>query len=116
MLTAAAGTTRPFSVRLGAPATFLPDSPTLYLPVAEQDHPPIDALRALVFREPLERPLTWPFVPHVTIADEIPPERIQAAVIALSTYAAEVSFDRVHLLQESGRVWRPLAEAVFDCS
>src|SRR5437764_4839552 len=112
VLAAAAAGTRPFSIRLGAPATFLPDSPTLYLPVAESDQPPIEALRELVFRDPLERPLRRPFVPHVTIADEIPPERIEAAVAALGTYAAEASFDRVHLLRQSDHVWRPVAEAM----
>ncbi|HEY8202796.1 MAG TPA: 2'-5' RNA ligase family protein [Actinomycetota bacterium] len=113
VLASAAARTQPFRVRLGPPATFLPDSPTLYLPVAETDQPPIEALRALVFRDPLERPLQWPFVPHVTIADEIAPERIEAAVAALGSYTAEASFDRVHLLQESDRVWRPVAGAMF---
>ena len=30
-------------------------------------------LRDRVFREPLARTLTWPFVPHVTLAEEAPP-------------------------------------------
>jgi 2'-5' RNA ligase len=109
---AAAGT-RPFSVRLGAPATFLPDSPTLYLPVPETDRLPVEALRELVFRDPLRRTLRRPFVPHVTIADEVPPERIEAAVAALGSYTAEASFDCVHLLRQSGHVWRAVAGAMF---
>jgi 2'-5' RNA ligase len=113
VLAAAGAATQPFSVRLRPPATFLPDSPTLYLPVAEADRSPIDTLRTLVFRDPLRRALTWPFVPHVTIADDVPPERIKAAVSALGSYAAEVRFDRVHLLRDAEHVWRPVAEAVF---
>src|SRR5439155_23711411 len=66
------------------------------------------------FREPLARPLTWPFVPHVTIADEMEPARIEAAVAALRGYRAVVTFERVHLLEEgAGRDWKPIAAAPF---
>src|SRR5204862_7521114 len=80
--------------------------------------PGVDALQALrerVFREPLARPLTWPFVPHVTVADEMAPERITAAADALAGYRAQVTFERVHVLEEGkGRVWTPLADAAFQ--
>jgi GNAT superfamily N-acetyltransferase len=70
-----------------------------------------------MFTPPLERPLTWAFVPHVTIADEMDPARIAAAVEALAGYRATITFERVHLLEESktdaGRVWRPIADASF---
>jgi 2'-5' RNA ligase len=99
VLRRAAAATRPFTVALGAPATFLPDTPVLYLPV-EAGEEPVHALRAHVFRDPLARPLTWPFVPHVTVADESTPERIAAARLAMAGYAAQVTFHRVHLLQE----------------
>ncbi|MGH2689922.1 MAG: 2'-5' RNA ligase family protein [Actinomycetota bacterium] len=58
ILSAAGRATRPFTVRLGAPRSFLPGSPTVYLPVGDDTRAPVDALRALVFRDPLERPLT----------------------------------------------------------
>jgi 2'-5' RNA ligase/ribosomal protein S18 acetylase RimI-like enzyme len=108
---AAAAATRPFTVGLGPPATFLPDNPVLQLPVSGDD---VIALRDRVFREPLARPLTWPFVAHVTIADEMAPDRLSAGVSALADYRAEVTFDRVHVLQERpGRVWEPIADAAF---
>ena len=110
VLRAAAIATRPFRVSLGTPATFLPDNPVLFLPV-EDGAAAVEALRERVFREPLARPLTWPFVPHVTIADEADLERIVAAQVALAGYRTEVTFDRVHLLQEGpGRVWAPVAD------
>ena len=63
------------------------------------------------------RPLTWPFVPHVTVADEMDPARIAAAVDALAGYRATVTFERVHLLEETktakGRIWKPIADASF---
>lgn len=109
----AASATPPFRVRLGPPGSFLPASPVLHLPVDEADRPAVERLRERVFRGPLERKLSWPFVPHVTLADEVPPERIVAAMQALSAYTAETTFQRVHLLEESGRVWRPVAGAGF---
>lgn len=109
----AAAATRPLTLTLGPPATFLPDSPTLYLPVAGDDGP-VRALRDRVFVDPLARPLTWPFVPHVTLADEAVPERIAAALAALAGYGADVTFERVHLLREGpGRMWSPIADAPF---
>ena len=110
VLRRAAAATRPFTLTLGPPATFLPDNPTLYLSV-EGD---VRSLRDRVFAEPLARPLTWPFVPHVTLADEADPDRIGAALAALADYRVDATFDRVHLLREGpGRVWAPIADAAF---
>lgn len=111
VLRQAGAASRPFTVSLGAPTTFLPHNPTLYLPVSAGEEQVV-ALRERVFREPLARPLTWPYVAHVTVADEADPARIAAAEGALASYRAEVTFERVHILRESpGRVWEPWAEA-----
>lgn len=113
VLRRAAGTTPPLSLTLGPPATFLPDNPVVYLHVGGELGPLI-TLRDAVFVGPLERPLTWPWVPHVTIADEAAPERIAAAVVALRDYVVEATFDSVHLLRETpGRIWQPVANALF---
>jgi 2'-5' RNA ligase/ribosomal protein S18 acetylase RimI-like enzyme len=110
VLRAAAGASRPIEARLGPPTTFLPDNPVLYLPL-EAGAAAVAALRQRVFQDPLARPLTWPFVPHVTVADEADPVRIAAAQVALCDYRAEVTFERVHLLREGpGRVWEPIAD------
>lgn len=112
VLRSAAAGTRPFTAGLGPPATFLPDNPTLYLPVP--DDASVRALRDRVFREPLARTLTWPFVPHVTLADEAEPSRIAAALVALAGYRVDATFSRLHLLREGpGRIWAPIADAVF---
>jgi GNAT superfamily N-acetyltransferase len=112
----AAAVTRPFRVQFGAPATFLPDTPVLYLPVLpEKGEDELRELRERVFAKPLARALTWPFVPHVTLTDEAEPDRIGAALKALADYGAEASFDRLHLLEEGkGRVWAPIADAPFE--
>src|SRR5438270_12567768 len=91
VLREAASATRPFTVQLGPPASFLPDSPTLFLSVSGPGLEVLQELRDRVFREPLARPLTWPFVAHVTVADEMPPSRITAALEALAGYRAVVT-------------------------
>src|SRR5687768_1166177 len=77
VLRGAAASVRPFTVELGPPRTFRPDSPTLFLAV---DGPAdgVDALVALreqALRPPLHREPERSFVPHVTIAIELPPRR-----------------------------------------
>ncbi|MGH9126439.1 MAG: 2'-5' RNA ligase family protein [Acidimicrobiales bacterium] len=114
---AAAGTPLSLTVVLGPPTSFLPANPVLYLPV-EGGEAAVHALRQRVWEEPLTRALTWPFVPHVTLADEAPLSRIEAATVALCGYRAEVVFERVHLLVErragaEGPKWIPLADAAF---
>lgn len=106
----AAAATRPFTARLGPPDSFRPASPTVHLAVPGDA--PVQALRDRVFVDPLARPLTWPFVPHVTLAEEATDERIDAALAALVAFSVEVRFDCVHLLREGpGRVWAPIADA-----
>jgi 2'-5' RNA ligase/ribosomal protein S18 acetylase RimI-like enzyme len=117
VLRQAAAVIRPFTVQLGPPATFLPDNPTLYLAVSGPGADAVRRLRDAVFVPPLERELTWPFVAHVTVADEMAHDRITASVEALAGYRRTVTFERVHLLEEhkgpDGRVWRPIADATF---
>jgi GNAT superfamily N-acetyltransferase len=117
VLRSAGAAVAPFTLQLGPAATFLPANPTLYLLVSGPGVEELQRLRDAVFIPPLERPLTWAFVPHVTIADELPPDRIAAAREVLAGYRAAVTFERVHLLEESktdaGRIWRPIADASF---
>ena len=112
MRTAAAAARGPVEVTLGPPATFLPDNPVLYLEVGGADLPAVHRLRETVFAYPLERKLTWPFVPHVTVADNAEPGRIQAALTALADYTATATFERLHLLEERpDRTWAPIADS-----
>lgn len=117
VLRSAAAATRPITVTLGPPTTFLPTNPVLYLTVGGE----VEAVRTLrdrVFVEPLARSLTWEFHPHVTVVDGAEPERLDAAVTALAGYRAEVTFGRLHLLQERRdetgvRVWHPIADVAL---
>lgn len=124
---AAAAAAGPISVTLGPVATFHPDNPVVFLSVAAGDPgdpggagdpcsagDEVGALRARVLRPPLARPLTWPFCPHVTLADDLAPARIPAALAALADYRASVTFGHLHLLREgAGRVWAPAADVAL---
>jgi 2'-5' RNA ligase len=114
VLRRAAAQTGPLDLRLGPATTFHPVTPVVYLDV-DGDLAALHALRDRVFLSPLERRLTRPFVPHVTLADEIDQVRIPAAVAALADYVVDVRFEAVHLLEEArGRVWRPIADVRFS--
>ena len=109
----AARDVRPMRLSLGAPATFLPYNPVLFLSVGG-DLERLQKLRDAVFRPPLERPLTWPWVPHVTLADGADRALIEAATAVLGAYTAVVEVSRVVLLEESpGRRWTPVADAAL---
>jgi 2'-5' RNA ligase len=113
LLLAAGAATAPFRLVLGPATTFHPVTPVVYLAVGG-DVDAVAGLRDRVFAPPLTRSLTHPFVPHATLADEVAPDRIAAAVAALGDMAAEVLVDRVHLLRERpGRRWTPVADAPF---
>lgn len=111
----AAARITPLTLTLGPPATFLPVNPVLYLSVNGAELPQLYRLRNDVFRPPLERKLTWPFVPHVTLADGVEPDRIEQAHQALDHYERTVTFEGVHVLEErEHHTWEPIAEARFE--
>jgi 2'-5' RNA ligase len=111
VLRAAARTSGPVDLRIGPAATFLPVTPVVYLTVGG-DVDALHALRERVFVPPLARELTHPFVPHVTVADDMEPARIPAAVAALGDFVVDVRISAVHLLEERrGHVWEPIADA-----
>ncbi len=113
---AAASSPAVLRLTLGSAATFLPANPVLYLSVSG-DLASLGGLRDRVFADPLARPLTWPFVPHVTLADDADPGVLSAAPAVLAGYRVEVSIERIHLLEEvrvaGHRVWRPIADVAF---
>ncbi|MDQ6838250.1 MAG: 2'-5' RNA ligase family protein [Actinomycetota bacterium] len=113
---AAATREEPLHLTLGPPASFLPANPVLILEVGGD----VDGLRALrdaVFVEPLKRTLSWPWIPHVTLADVGDPARIEAAVAVLDGYLVTVELDRLVLLEadrsDGSLRWRPLADTAL---
>jgi 2'-5' RNA ligase len=101
----------PLELVLGPVAAFLPASPVVYLRVSGPGAGALARLRQSVLAGPLLRTVRWPWVPHVTLSDGIAEDRIAAAVAALGSYTAELSLDRVVLMEEADRYWRPIADA-----
>ena len=113
MRSAAEGQTAALRLTFGSVSSFLPTNPVLYLAVGG-DLDRLRRLREAVFAPPFERPVSWPWVPHLTIADGVAVERIDAGLVALGSYAAVADIGRMVVLEESpGRVWRPLADAAL---
>ena len=109
-LASAAAATAPLELSLGPVRSFWPQSPVVYLAVSG-DLEALGDLRQRVTAGPLGRPAERPFVPHVTLAQELEPGAISAAVRALGSFRARLLAERLHLLEEGpGRVWQPLAD------
>jgi 2'-5' RNA ligase len=115
LLRSVAGSTEPFTVRIGPPGTFEPVTPTAYLAVGGE----VDVVHRL-YRDlraaPFVRPSVHDFVPHVTISNDCPPERMAAAMAALADYAVDVELTTVTLLEhrsEGPHLWNPIADVVL---
>lgn len=113
LLYGAARRTEPFPLALDAPDTFAPVSPTLHLPAVDGAGR-LAALRALLFRPPLERD-THPFVGHVTLLAHTDQERIAAARTLLAGFRATAWVARLTMVarthDEDGTArWVPAAD------
>ena len=105
----------PFLVELQGAATFLPDSPVAYL-VVREGGPALQALEVALQASPLDR-RTHPFHPHVTVTQDLPDDRIQAAARELAGVRAAFPVREVALMREErDKVWRPAATATVGAS
>ena len=115
LLERAAAEAVPFLIELDGASTFLPGSPVAYL-VVRQGGPALAHLDAAFKAPPLDR-RTHPFHPHVTIAQDLPADRIEAAAGELAGFRAAFPVRELALLREDrGKVWRPLATATVGAS
>jgi 8-oxo-dGTP pyrophosphatase MutT (NUDIX family)/2'-5' RNA ligase len=111
---AAAGAV-PFLIELHGAATFLPDSPVAYL-VVREGGPALAAIEAVLREPPLDR-RTHPFHPHVTIVQDLPADRVEAAAGELAGFRAAFPVRELALMREErDKVWRPLATATVGAS
>jgi 2'-5' RNA ligase/ADP-ribose pyrophosphatase YjhB (NUDIX family) len=111
---AAAGSV-PFVVELDGAATFLPDAPVAYLAVREGGAALHD-LEVALQESPLDR-RTHPFHPHVTVLQDQPDDRIEAAAVELTGFRAAFPVRELALMREEpDKVWRPQATATVGAS
>jgi 2'-5' RNA ligase/8-oxo-dGTP pyrophosphatase MutT (NUDIX family) len=106
----------PFLVALEGAATFLPASPVAYLAVREGG-PALEALETALRQSPLDR-RTHPFHPHVTVVQDLPPDRIEGAAAELAGFRAVFPVRDLALMGEErgDKVWRPLTTAPVGAS
>ena len=106
----------PLELQLGPVATFAPVNPVAYLAVsgAADAVARLERLKDDLHTGPLDRPADFAFVPHVTVARELAPDRIEAAMVALADYAIDVTVERVHVLAwQPDRTWIPVTDAAL---
>jgi 2'-5' RNA ligase len=95
-----AAATESFTVTVGPAVTFHPVNPVVYLAVTGDGVDELRALRERVCTGPFGRPLTYDFVPHVTVVEHTTPDRIEAAMVALADYRVDVTFESAFVLQQ----------------
>jgi 2'-5' RNA ligase len=112
-LASAAAAARPVDMIRRGTGTFRPVSPVVFVQVA-RGIPACERLEHAVRSGPLDRELSFPYHPHVTVAHGVPDEALDRAFDELATYSC--SFD-VHGfdLYEHGvdLVWRSVATYDF---
>jgi 2'-5' RNA ligase len=114
LVTRVASELTPFTVTLGPATTFAPVTPTVHLSVTGVGTSALSYLRSsLVETAPFDRPDPHPFVPHVTLIQEMDPASgIDAAVSVLAGWVEETTFSSVHVLRHGeDRVWHPIVSA-----
>ena len=114
LVRSAASTIAPLTLRIGPVATFAPVNPVAYLEVGGEPQvlDALERLRSSCLQGPLDRPTDHEFVPHVTVAEELARDRLDAVTKLLTDFVIETTIDRVHVLAElPGHVWKPVADA-----
>jgi 2'-5' RNA ligase len=101
-----ADTELPFLLHLRGTASFRPVSPVVFVSVAEGISD-CERLEKQVRSGPLERELRFNYHPHVTIAHDLPDDRLDAAFRALESYEAEFTVHGFSLYEHGDDgVWR----------
>lgn len=95
-----------FQIDLRGTATFRPMSPVVFIALREGISS-CEMLADAVRSGPLERGLSFPYHPHVTIAHDLPEARLTAAMEALADYEFRFVVSCFSLFRHgSDRVWR----------
>ncbi|GAB3578145.1 2'-5' RNA ligase family protein [Calidifontibacter terrae] len=95
----------PFRMMLNGTGTFLPVSPVVFIAVA-QGIGQCEALQSDVRGRTVERPLDFPYHPHVTIAHHVPEDNLEEAFDEMSDFRATFEVTAFDLyLQDDDGVW-----------
>lgn len=106
----------PFSMHLSGTGTFRPVSPVVFVQVAA-GLAECELLEARVRSGPLERPLNFPYHPHVTIAQDVVPSALDKAYESLEDFVARFQVSAFTMF-ERGKdgAWQPRREFPLGAS
>ena len=103
----AASRQEPFRVRLRGTGTFRPVSPVVFVGVVE-GIAGCEVLAAAARSGPLAVEISFPYHPHVTVAHDLPDDRLDLAFAELADYEADFEVDEFWLYMHDDRHgWRP---------
>lgn len=97
----------PFEIELRGTGTFLPVSPVVFVALV-RGMQECTLLQRAIRSGPIERPLDFPYHPHVTIAHHLPDRDLVAAQEALQDFRAAYTVYAFHLYHHGDdEIWRP---------
>jgi 2'-5' RNA ligase len=103
----------PFEVHLRGSSTFRPVSPVVFVPLA-RGISDCERVEQQVRSGPLERRLSFPYHPHVTVAHDLGPEVLDHAFDVLAGYEARFTVWGFTLFEQGpDQVWRPQRDYPF---
>ena len=103
----------PFTVTLKSTGTFRPVSPVVFLNL-DEGFDDCTELHAKLQRGPLERPLEFPFHPHVTVAHDVSAASMDSAESQLKGFEASFTVRTMGLYEhDSCGIWRLREELSF---
>jgi 2'-5' RNA ligase len=95
-LAAVAAGRRPFPMHLSGTGTFRPTSPVVFVQVA-RGVSDCEELEKLIRSGPLDRPLEFPYHPHVTVAHHVDDDALDDAYEGLSEFVARFPVHSIQL-------------------
>lgn len=102
-----------FDVRLRGAATFRPVTPVVFVPLVEGISE-CEMVASAVRGGPLARALSFPYHPHVTIAQDVSDEALDQGYAELATYDARFRAWGFSLFEQGADgVWRPQRDFPF---
>lgn len=103
----------PFTITISGTGSFRPVSPVVFINV-EDGFGECVSLHEQLQSGPLERPLPFPYHPHVTVAHDVAPESLDEAEIALKDYRATFPVVSMGLYEhDSNGIWQLREELDF---
>ena len=106
----------PFELHLAGPGTFRPVSPVVFVQVSD-GIAQCELIEADVRSGPLFRETSFPYHPHVTVAQNVSPAQLDAAYAGLSGFDARFGVSGFTMFeQDDGSRWRRRCEFPLDGS